>query len=45
MGKKPQPLDPIFDVLDDTFGIFMGIPKKRKPKEDILSGKFLTDLD
>lgn len=33
------------DVIDDTLELFLGIPKKRKPKKDILSGKFLTELD
>ena len=37
MGEELKALDPIDDVLE----IFMGIPKKRKPKKDILSGDFL----
>lgn len=33
------------DPIDDVFEIMLGIPKKRKPAKDILSGDFLINLD
>ena len=40
MNSELDALDPIDDVLE----LFMGISKKRKPRKDILSGDFLSDV-
>lgn len=44
LKKQPSAIDAL-DPIDDVLEMFLGIPKKRKPREEILSGDFLINLD